>query len=433
MTLSCYIPLYIYPNWWVGPVYQWTPVINAIANNPTLQFYVVLNINNGPGATLNTDYVQGISNLVAAGVAGNLKILGYVFTSYGARPIADVKQDIDQWKNLYNPSIAGILLDEMASLTGSEAYYTDITNYAKTTVGMSQVWGNPGNPTIQSYINTVDTTIIFEGGIQPSLATLAASTFSPLYNKSKFALNIFGQGSLDTAYIQALDAAGYIGHLHYTDDTLPNPYDVLPSYLNNLVSTLVSLPPDIITPPVEIKNWYVVNRSPAGDFTEPIEDMLRSYLYNNWGAATPVNPQKSTNPPADFKSKIKFSDTEYDYFSTYYIRVKEEDTVFDNDLIINGGCFLMKTGVNIDLTARRLTYGEHFTQMNNMRLEVIRILGNYRPDSISGIHSIEIETPGERDIETRNYERAGKLPKTIWYLRIKAVCNYIKGYACITT
>ena len=66
--------------------------------------------------------------------------------------------------------------------------------------------------------------------------------------------------------------------------------------------------------------------------------------------------------------------------------------------------------------------------MNNMRLEVIRILGNYRPDGYNGIHQIELETPGERDIETRNFERAGKLQKTIWYLRIKAICHYIKAF-----
>jgi hypothetical protein len=158
--------------------------------------------------------------------------------------------------------------------------------------------------------------------------------------------------------------------------------------------------------------------------------MVRNYVYDNWGTALTVNPLKSTSPPADFNNKVRFGDFEYDYFSTYYIRVKEEDTAFDNDLIINGGCFLMKTALNIDLTARRLTYGEHFAEMNNMRLEVIRILGNYRPDGIPGIHAIDIETPGERDIETRNFERAGRLQKTIWYLRIKAICQYIKAYSC---
>jgi hypothetical protein len=190
------------------------------------------------------------------------------------------------------------------------------------------------------------------------------------------------------------------------------------------------IPIDTTPSPWTLTNWYVTARSPPTDFTQSIEDMLLSYLYNNWAIALPVAPPKSTNPPADFNSKVRFGDWEYDYFSTYYIRVKEEDTAIDNDLIINGGCFLMKTAVNIDLTARRLKYGEHFEEMNNMRLEVSRILGNYRPDQISGIHAIELETPGERDIETRNFERAGRLQKTIWYLRIKAICQYIKAFSC---
>jgi hypothetical protein len=187
------------------------------------------------------------------------------------------------------------------------------------------------------------------------------------------------------------------------------------------------VPIDTTPSPWTLTNWYVTAKTPAGDFSQPIEDMVRNYLYSHWGI---VLPAKSTNPPADYNSKVHFGDTEYYQDSTYYIRVKEEDTSIDNDFIINGGCFLFKTSLNIDLTARRLTYGEHFEEMNNMRLEVVRILGNYRPDDISGIHAIDIETPGERDIEKLNVERAGKLPKTIWYLRIKAVCQYIKAFVC---
>jgi hypothetical protein len=177
--------------------------------------------------------------------------------------------------------------------------------------------------------------------------------------------------------------------------------------------------------------WYVVNHVPFGDFTESIEDMLRSYLYDNWGNPVSIIPEKSTNAPSDLSSKVKFGDYQYDYFSTYYIRIKESDTEFDNELMMNSGSFQMKTFVNIDLTARRLKYGEHFEELNNMRLEVIRILGNYKPDSISGIYNIEIDRPGERDIETRNFETAGRAPKTIWYLRIAAVCYYIKGFHCV--
>lgn len=168
--------------------------------------------------------------------------------------------------------------------------------------------------------------------------------------------------------------------------------------------------------------WFVVNRT--GDFPLPIEDMLSNYLQGQWSAA--VIPPKSINPPADFSSKVRFGDFQYDYFSTYYIRLKEADTEFNNDLIIDN-TFQMNTAVNIDLTARRLKTGENFAELNNMRLEVIRILGNYRPDGIVGVHMIEIKAPGERDIEPRTLEGN----RSIWYLRIIAHLHYIKGYECI--
>lgn len=167
--------------------------------------------------------------------------------------------------------------------------------------------------------------------------------------------------------------------------------------------------------------WYVVNRTPPGDFTDPFDDMLSTYIQAQWSSA--VTPPKSTNPPADFSSKVRFGDFQYDYFSTYYIRVKQEDTDFDNDEIVNA-MFQMKTTVNIDLSARRLRYSENFSELNNMRLEVIRILGNYRPDAISGIHMIELEAPGERDIEPRTISGG----RSIWYVRITAFLHFIKGY-----
>jgi hypothetical protein len=167
--------------------------------------------------------------------------------------------------------------------------------------------------------------------------------------------------------------------------------------------------------------WFVSNR--GADFTQPIEDMLSTYLQARWGAA--ITPPKSINPPADFSTNVRFGDFAYDYFSTYYIRVKEGDTEFNNDLIMDN-TFQMNTAVNIDLTARRLKTGEHFAELNNMRLEVIRILGNYRPDGIVGIHMIEIESPGERDIEPRTLEGN----RSIWYVRITAHLHYIKSYIC---
>lgn len=185
--------------------------------------------------------------------------------------------------------------------------------------------------------------------------------------------------------------------------------------------------PNIVPPPPPpwmSTTWYVVNRTPFGDFTDPLEDMMIAYLKANWAAN--VNPYISINPPYDFKDKVRFGDFPYDYNATYYVRVKEDDTDFNNDLVLDN-TYQMRTALNIDLSARRLRYGENFAELNNMRLEVMRILGIYRPDNMSGIHMITMDLPGERDIESQTFGGG----KTIWYLRIKCWLHYIKSYTCV--
>ena len=59
-------------------------------------------------------------------------------------------------------------------------------------------------------------------------------------------------------------------------------------------------------PPASI--WVVTGRVPISDFTEPVEDLLQSYLYEKWGSVNPVIPEKSTIPPDDFNSKLRFGD-----------------------------------------------------------------------------------------------------------------------------
>ena len=83
--------------------------------------------------------------------------------------------------------------------------------------------------------------------------------------------------------------------------------------------------------------WFVVNRTPQADFIDPVEDMLQEYLKMNWGMHHEVIPERSTDPPFDYSSKLRFGDFEYDYYSTYYIRVREGDTEIVNDLPEEGG------------------------------------------------------------------------------------------------
>ena len=75
-------------------------------------------------------------------------------------------------------------------------------------------------------------------------------------------------------------------------------------------------------------------------------------------------------------TRIDSGDFDFDGFSTYYIiEVKEGETLIDNEEIING-LYGFQTPIVFTLSARRLSKGQQFQQLNKMQLEVIRIMAN---------------------------------------------------------
>jgi len=170
--------------------------------------------------------------------------------------------------------------------------------------------------------------------------------------------------------------------------------------------------------------WVVASRVPAGDFTSSVEDMVRDYLRQEWSITDPAMGVIPTPPaaPTDLKDKVRLGDFDYDGFSTYYIKVKEDVTTIDSEMIMEG-LFGFQTPVVFELSARRLSKGQQFQQLNNMRLEVIRIIGQYPQDDISGIPAMEIVDPGEEP------EKAAVGQQSIWYAKVIANVIYHKSYA----
>ena len=122
----------------------------------------------------------------------------------------------------------------MSYTGGNENYYKTLSNYAKSK-GLTFTAGNPGTDTSPSYIGTVDTLNIYEGSGMPSLGYLSGGWHSN-YSKQNFSFVAYGVPSLNQTYITS--AAKYIGYMYITDDNLPNPWDTLPSYLEQLVTIL---------------------------------------------------------------------------------------------------------------------------------------------------------------------------------------------------
>jgi len=188
----------------------------------------VINPSSGPGGSLNADYVSGIAALRQAGVT----VLGYVSTSYTRRSEALVKADIDTYRQWY-PQTTGIFFDEQSNSAGGEDYYRRVDGYARSKAFTFTV-GNPGSDSSPSYVGTVDLILVYENGGAPSLSSIAGWHAS--YERHNFGIIPYGVPALDAAFVAKAKAT--VGYIYVTSDTLPNPWDTVPSYFSDLVAQL---------------------------------------------------------------------------------------------------------------------------------------------------------------------------------------------------
>ncbi len=217
------VPLYTNP----GDA-SWAAVAAAKQAHPAVPVIAIVNPSNGPGGAQDPGYTSGISQLTAAGV----KVIGYVHTSYGARPASQVQSEMDQWHSWY-PGVSGIFFDEMANSPGYESYYSGLGSYAKSHVGNFTV-GNPGTDSAQSYVGTLDVLLIYESGGVPSLS--AVTGWHASFPRANFGVIPYKVSSVDTAFITAIRP--YVGYIYLQSDDLPNPWDSVPTYLSSLVGAL---------------------------------------------------------------------------------------------------------------------------------------------------------------------------------------------------
>jgi hypothetical protein len=219
------IPLYSYPS--PG---AWDSVIAAKRAYPKVPVMAVVNPSSGPGTAASSAYMNGIAQLINAGI----KVVGYVPTTYGQRAPADVQADIKRWKSLY-PSVTGIFLDEMQNKTGHESYYKSITSFAKSN-GFDYVMGNPGADSVPSYVGTVDMMFIYERDGFPATERMAGWHAS--YDKRNFGIIPYAVPYMSRSFIA--NARQYVGYIYLQNDTMPNPWDTVPPFLMDMMAALAS-------------------------------------------------------------------------------------------------------------------------------------------------------------------------------------------------
>ncbi|NOT16647.1 MAG: hypothetical protein HOP20_01100 [Sulfuriferula sp.] len=231
--LEALVPAYFDPS--SNPT-AWSTLANTAAKIP---LSAIMNPNSGPGSAQDSNYVTATNNLRVAG--GH--VLGYVATSYGARPIADVMSDVNKYIAWY--PVDGIFLDEMTSDANSThySYYQSIYNQIKAINLNYRIIGNPGTNTQEAYLTTptADALVIFESTAK-NYQKFTPSAWTNNYGRQHF-VNLVYSLSTSSQIKTFLNRAANsnTGLVYLTNDGGSNPWDTLTSYWDTEVNCIVNI------------------------------------------------------------------------------------------------------------------------------------------------------------------------------------------------
>ena len=223
------VPAYFYPADSGSGYWQ---ALNAAASRVGIT--AVVNVNSGPGDALDPNYLAAVESLRAAGG----RVLGYVHTSWGGRDTAAERADVDDYLARY--PLDGFFIDEMATDAATLPHYADLYGYIKGKDAQLTVLGNPGVPTDPAYFSAADVIVGFEG-YASDYAQLPPGYLDPAHTH-RLASIVHEASAAQMAEFIASSATLGLAMIYVTDDRMPNPYDVLPSYWVQEVERAAAVP-----------------------------------------------------------------------------------------------------------------------------------------------------------------------------------------------
>lgn len=201
------LPLYVYPSaTWNDSAANWKPVFEAAAAHPSVEWLVVVDPQNGPGATLqpgngDINYISGTAQL---NDFANVETIGYVRTDYGNAPMAELKANITAWHGWgsyaeANIAVNGIFFDE--SSAANKAHLTEAVAFARETFG-SELTAvcNFGAAVAEEFYDICDIVVAFESCLSCAGA--------PVYESVKTLKANIPEESEDSAAIIVHDFVG---------------------------------------------------------------------------------------------------------------------------------------------------------------------------------------------------------------------------------
>ncbi len=226
------IPLYTDPS-------TWGTLIQAKQNHPSVPVIAIVDqTDQGPPATCDSNWNQGITSLQAAGIT----VIAYVDTVYTQVTAAETKSRIDKWKQCY-PSLQGVMFDEMQNVDSAQAYYKDVSDYAKSQ-GMGLTVGNAGTDVPESFFGGTTTDVIFIDEFSGLRSASIYSVYAP--HRDQAAVIPYGVPAMAGNNASMSDATRQwvrtvkqsCKYIYVTNDGGANPWDTLSTYFEDLLVTL---------------------------------------------------------------------------------------------------------------------------------------------------------------------------------------------------
>jgi hypothetical protein len=229
-SLQLLVPAYFYPGG--DGLKSWQRLIEAAAK---VRVVTVANPGNGPGEQRNPDYFLVSKAASDKGV----RVIGYISTGYGKRPLSEVKNEVDRWIEFY-PDISGFFIDQQAASVQHLSYYLKVRDHARQRIKGALIISNPGSMCdeeyfVQSVADVICVFANFQGFTQFDLPPLLKQ-FSP----TRFAALVYNVPTTAAMRTMVKDAISKrVGYLYVGDSPqAANPYSKLPAYWEDLVETV---------------------------------------------------------------------------------------------------------------------------------------------------------------------------------------------------
>ena len=317
--LTAIVPAYFYPS----PGSAWDDLNAAATRIPVT---AIMNPGSGPGSVQDSNYVNAVNSFRTAGG----KVIAYVYTQYGSRSSALVKNDIDKYVNWYN--IDGIFFDEMSNSSSASIlnYYEDLYTYVKAIDPTWEVMGNPGTTTVESYLSrpVADSLLVFEE-VGSNYPGYTPSAWNYNYDPSQIGHLVHSTAS-EADMLNYLDLAvsRNAGQVYITNDVMSNPWDTLPSYWGAEVNRIEAINNGNVDPP-PTGGQTMSNPVANGSITVTTTDR------SDWSAipAYDADPSETGGVEVDYESiQVAHDDT------NFYLRMQLYSSVsldYHHNLLID--------------------------------------------------------------------------------------------------